>query len=213
MIMADRAVIFIDGNNWFHGLCDAGVDDRGRLDYAKISKKLVGPRTWEETRYYIGQINQKHNATLYGQQRSFLAGLQNTDKRISVHLGRIEPRDATNEAAKEVLAYLTSPVAPIDRRVHADLAAIANRHYQATVYVEKAVDVFIAVDLVKMALRDEYEAAYLLTADGDFTPAVQIARDIGKKVYAASCLSGAQLAKSVNSFIPLTKAWFADCYR
>lgn len=111
--MADRAVVFIDGNNWFHGLRDVAVDDRGRLDYAKISQKIVGPRTWIETRYYIGQINQKHNAALYAQQRSFLAGLRNTDSRISVHLGRIEPRDTTNEAAREVLSYLASPAAPI----------------------------------------------------------------------------------------------------
>lgn len=212
--MADRAVIFVDGNNWFHGLCDVGVDDRGRLDYARISQKLVGPRTWVETRYYIGQINQKHNAALYAQQRSFLAGLQNTDSRISVHFGRIEPRNTTNDAAKEVLAYLAAPAAPLDSRVQADLAAIARRHQQAVVYVEKAVDVFVAVDLVRMALNDEYDAAYLLTADGDYTPAVQIARAVAsKKVYAASCLSGAQLAKSVNSFIRLDKAWFTDCYR
>ena len=211
--MADRAVVFVDGNNWFHGLCDVGVGDRGRLDYAKICQKLVGPRTWVATRYYIGQINQNHNATLYAQQRRFLAGLQNTDKRISIHLGRIEPRDATNEAAREILSYLASPAAPIDRRVHVDLMAIANRHHQTTVYVEKAVDVFLAVDVVSMALRDEYDAAYLLTADGDYTPAVQIARGMGKKVYAASCLSGAQLAKCVNSFIPLSAAWFDDCYR
>jgi hypothetical protein len=34
--MADRAVVFVDGNNWFHALCEAGVEDRARLDYKKI---------------------------------------------------------------------------------------------------------------------------------------------------------------------------------
>ena len=52
--------------------------------------------------------------------------------------------------------------------------------------VEKAVDVMLAVDLVAMAIRNEYEAAYVLSADGDYTPAVEIARSLGKKVYAAA---------------------------
>lgn len=154
--MADRAVIFVDGNNWFHGLCDLGVERRGWLDYGKISKKLVGPRTWVATRYYIGQINQHHSTTLYAQQRRFLAELRSTDEKISVHFGRIEARDTTNDAARELLTYLASPAAPIDSRVHSDLLAIATRHDPATVYVEKAVDVFLAVDVVRMALRHEY---------------------------------------------------------
>lgn len=211
--MADRAVVFIDGNNWFHGLCSVGVDNRARLDYRKISEKLLGPRIWAGTRYYIGQINQQHNPTLYAQQRSFLAGLRSTDPRITIHLGRIEPRNTTNEAAAELLAYLSTLTATIDASVLSNLYAIANRHHQATVYVEKAVDVFLAVDLVTMAIRGDYDAAYLLSADGDYTPAVEAVRRMNKKVYAASCLTGAQLGRVVSSFIRLPAAWFADCYR
>lgn len=79
--MADRAVVFIDGNNWYHALCHVNVEDRARLDYRKISEKLLGPREWVATRYYIGQVNQKFNAPLYAQQRSFLASLESTDPR------------------------------------------------------------------------------------------------------------------------------------
>ena len=35
----------------------------------------------------------------------------------------------------------------------------------AIVFVEKAVDVFLAVDLVAMTMNDAYDAAYLLTAE------------------------------------------------
>jgi len=211
--VADRAVVFIDGNNWFHALCSAGVEDRGRLDYKKISEKLLGPREWVETRYYIGQINQKHNASLYAQQRSFLARLTSTDPRISVRFGRIEPRVVSNDAAVELRTYLSGAKASLDTAVFADLSDIANRHSDATVFVEKAVDVFLAVDLVTLAISDTYDAAYLLTADGDYTPAVEAVRKLNKKVYAASCLSGAQLARAVNSFIHLQPDWFVDCYR
>jgi hypothetical protein len=188
------------------------VDDRGRLDYRKISEKLIGPRLWVETRYYIGQVNQKHNATLYAQQRSFLAGLTATDTRISVRLGRIEARPASNEAATELRVYLEKVKHKLDPEIVAELSGIAARHADSVVFVEKAVDVSLAIDFVQFAISNRYDAAYLLTADGDYTPAVQAVRDLKKKVYAASCQSGARLAGAVNSFIPLQRSWFADCY-
>ena len=211
--MTNRATIFIDGNNWFHGLCRIDVQDRGRLDYRKISEKLVGPRVWQETRYYIGQVNQQHNPILYAQQRSFLASLRSSDPRISVHLGRIEPHVVSSSAATELRAYLATKHEKIDPATFSDLSEIAKRHSEAVAYVEKAVDVFLAVDLVTLALSDSYDAAYILSADGDYTPAVQVVRGLGKKVYAASCLRGAQLAAVVNSFIRVSREWFIDCYR
>jgi uncharacterized LabA/DUF88 family protein len=210
--MTDRALLFVDGNNWYHALCDVGVEDRARLDYKLISEKLVGPREWIGTRYYIGQVTQQQGEKVYAQQRSFLAKLQNTDRRISVHLGRIEPRATVNDAAKELREYLAALQTRIDPVIYIDLSAIAKRHSQTTVFVEKAVDVHLAIDLVTLAMKDAYDAAYLLTADGDYTPAVDAVRAVGKKVYAACPLPGAQLAKAVNSFIRIVPAWFGDCY-
>lgn len=121
--------------------------------------------------------------------------------------------EASSEAATELTAYLEKTRARIDPAVFSDLTDIAKRHSQATVFVEKAVDVFLAVDLVTMAVSDAYDAAYILSADGDYTPAVKVVRNLNKKVFAASCLSGAQLAGVVNSFIHLRRSWFEDCYR
>lgn len=39
--MRDRALLFIDGNNWYHALRNVRVDDLGRLDYAHLSKKVI----------------------------------------------------------------------------------------------------------------------------------------------------------------------------
>jgi uncharacterized LabA/DUF88 family protein len=211
--MADRAVVFIDGNNWFHSLRHVGVHSRLLLDYRKIAEKLLGPREWVALRYYIGQVSQNANPVLYAQQRSFLASLERTDPRISICLGRIEPRTATNEAALELREYLGGLTTKIDPVVFADLSNIVSRHNNATVFVEKAVDVFLAVDLVTMAINNAYDSAYLLSADGDYTPAVAEVRKLGKKVYAASPFRGSQLAKAVNSFIHLRADWFDDCYQ
>ena len=172
----ERAVLFVDGNNWFHSLRQAGVGDLPRLDYAKISRKLVRDRAWIGTRYYIGRVPQRGNLRLYRDQRRFLASLESTDPRISIHLGRIEFR------AFEIA-------------------------------VEKAVDVMLAVDLVLMAERREFESAYLLSADGDFTPAVDAVRSSGRKVFAVSASHGGRLREACNAFIRVDPGWFEDCYR
>jgi uncharacterized LabA/DUF88 family protein len=70
----------------------------------------------------------------------------------------------------------------------------------------------LAVDLVRMADRDEYDVAYLLAADGDYTPAVEAAMSVGKKVFAASLRPGAELARVVYKFLPLKRAWVTDCF-
>lgn len=210
--MADRAVLFVDGNNWYHSLRELGVPDLGRLNYARISEKLLGPREWIGTRYYIGRVRQRGNLSLYAEQRRFLSRLRATDPRISIHLGRLEARTTTNEAALELRQYLSRLRVRIDESVFHELMAIATRHASSEVIVEKAVDVMLAVDLVSMAHRDEFDAAYLLSADGDFTPAVQAAAQLGKTVYAVSPSHGAQLGAVVKAFIHLEASWFDDCY-
>jgi len=209
--MTARAVVFIDGNNWYHGLRSLGLTDLGRLDYAKISRKLVGrSRAWQATRYYVGQVNQAEAPDQYAAQRRFLSDLAAKDPRISYHLGRLETRVVQNVAADELLRMLNSLPVRIDIRVYKGLVALAQRHRRVVVKVEKAVDVQIAVDMVSLAQRDAYDAAYLLSADGDLTPAVSEVRSLGKKVFVASPNRGAQLAAAASAFIRVDAAWFED---
>lgn len=50
------------------------------------------------------------------------------------------------------------------------------------IWVEKGVDVLLAVDLVLGAVRDEYDTAIVITGDGDLAGAVEAARLMGKTV-------------------------------
>ena len=131
------------------------------------SLKLVGPRQWVGTRYYIGRVPQSGDVTLYTSQRRFLAKLE-SESRISTHLGRLEPRPVTNPTSRNLRSYLSNLRTKIDFRVFQDLMVLARRQQKTTVLVEKAVDVMLAVDLVVMAERDDFDDAYLLSADGDF---------------------------------------------
>ena len=211
--MPERATIFIDGNNWYHGLRTIGLTDLGRLDYAKISRKLVGPaRSWQATRYYIGQVNQSEEPRQYADQRRFLSRLTATDPRLSYHLGRLETRTISNDVAIALLRKLHDLPSRIDRDLYHELMDLALTNKRVPVKVEKAVDVQLAVDMVVHAHRDLYDTAYLLSADGDLTPAVTEARALGKKVLIASALRGAQLAMVANTAIPLRVEWFRDCW-
>ncbi|MBI4951230.1 MAG: NYN domain-containing protein [Myxococcales bacterium] len=213
MASPNRAVLFVDGNNWYHTLKAAGVGELARLDYVKIAQKIVGPRSWQATRYYIGQVSQTGNTQLYADQRSFLAKFQNADVRNTVHFGRLEQRTVRSEAAAELLHYLSSLKVKIDPVVYKDLLDIGTRHKVTRFMVEKAVDVMLAVDLVVMAERDEFDTAYILSADGDYTHAVHSVRKHGKKVFAVSAGHGYQLGTAVDAFIPIDSKWLATCYR
>jgi uncharacterized LabA/DUF88 family protein len=50
------------------------------------------------------------------------------------------------------------------------------------VYHEKGVDVKMAVEIVKGALKDEYDMCYLVSSDSDLIPAILEAKKVGKRV-------------------------------
>ena len=54
-------------------------------------------------------------------------------------------------------------------------------------FVQKGVDVAIAVDMLSMAYKDRYDVAVLITADSDLVGAVQHVQDLGKHVELAIC--------------------------
>ena len=71
----------------------------------------------------------------------------------------------------------------------------------------------IGVDMVSMAIKGDFDAAYLSSADGDYTPVVKFIQDMDKKVYAASTDVGRQLQGALEErrFIRLSPEWFRDC--
>jgi uncharacterized LabA/DUF88 family protein len=210
--MPERSVLFVDGNNWYHSLREIGVPDLFRLDYAAISKKLSTPaRTWVGTRYYIGSV--PHNHPAHPAQQRFIAALQLQDSRISVHYGRLENRRQPNILADRLRDFM-------QRDGHA-LPPLAKTHLEKMLQTygnlfglkEKATDVMLAVDMCRMAWKDEFDTAYLLSADGDYTPAVEFTQQHGKVVFAASPAQCGALAACVRSYIRLKPDFFKGLYR
>ena len=179
--------------------------DSGELDYRRVAHKLLYDRDLCEIRYYIGKVSGDRERV--ASQQRLLKRLE--AQNVEVLLGRVEknwmsPRN--NLITKELKKILDSSDRVIAESVRKDLTLLT--HKKIPYYAEKQVDVRIAVDLVIKAYQDEYDVAYLLSADGDFVPAVKEVRRMKKKVFAASTMQGAQLARTVDTFIPLPEKWF-----
>lgn len=82
------------------------------------------------------------------------------------------------------------------------------------IFHEKGVDVRIATDIVKGALKNEYDTCYLITSDSDILPAVEAAIEANKEVVYVA-FEGAVVSKALEancskrSFI--TKKMIENC--
>lgn len=196
----ERAAVFIDGNNWYHAL--KRIEVSTKLDYRAVTAKLIRNREWVDTRYYVGRVS--GNLGRMRDQQRFLRFLR--DQGASVYLGRVQRNPMSTPFERErnrlvrILSEHENEVPPPVRRAIRQLSNLDSPQY-----VEKEVDTRISVDLVRMAYRDEYDAAYILSADSDFIPAVEAVRELGKTVFAVSPAQGKQLAAAVDTYIPLPR--------
>jgi len=77
-------------------------------------------------------------------------------------------------------------------------------------YIEKGVDINIAVDMFRLAKDNIYDTAVLITSDADFVPAVEVIQELGKHVENAYFNKGYSfhLRKACDNFIELDKSFF-----
>jgi len=210
MSIPHRAILFIDGNNWYHGLKSISVDSR-RLDYRRVAEKLLlADRKLAGIRYYVGKVS--GDLSRMRKQQKLFAALRL--QHVHLSLGRIEKIEIPpkrNPLVADLEQTLARPGVRLPEEIRRELAQLCRK--KIPTFVEKQVDVRIAVDLVGMAQRDEYDVAYLLSADGDFVPAVDEVKRLGKRIFAVSALPGHRLKKAADSFIRLDREWFGGCYR
>lgn len=158
----DRALIFIDGSNFYYKLKEivfSTTDDLRLMnfDYQKFFKDLIKENTLAGARYYIGSVkrqdgeNKEKSEKLYADQQKFIARLN--QQGIVVVLGNL----------------IQHP----DKTFH-----------------EKGVDVRIAVEMIRLARQNDYDVAFLLSSDTDLVPAVEEVHVLGKKVYYVGFLNG-----------------------
>ncbi len=161
-----KAIVFIDGSNWYHKLKKLlAVPQPGGIgsirppidfDVRTFSTELVAPETLAEIRYYIGKIRRIRgdvkSETLYGNQQKLVRFLQKQN--VQLGLGHLIP-------------------------------------YPDGSFHEKGVDILLAVEMIRLALDGRYDVAYLVTSDTDLVPAVDECIRLGKEViYVGSSMHG-----------------------
>ena len=203
-----RTAVFIDGSNWYHGLKRIGVRS-SRLHYPAVARKLACDGSVCAVRYYVGRVATPI-ATAAAQGR-FLETLREQGVRVS--LGRMQRNPMSRRAADD-RSRLARACAGREHEIPPDLMRTIDAfcHSRPSEYREKQVDTRIAVDLVDLAHRDRYDVAYLLSADADFIPAVEIVRRLGKQVFAVATFRGNELKEAVTGFIKVSADWFEGLY-
>jgi uncharacterized LabA/DUF88 family protein len=182
-----------------------------KLDFKRLCHKLAQDRDIARIDYFVGKLSAA--APGYGAQRSFAAHMEHAG--INMVWGRVERRPGKgpiDEQIKGLLTWTQQHLKPLlDLPIYNMLREKITALHSSDIWVEKAVDVQMAVSMVEGALSDSYDVAYVLSADGDFTPAVKLILEQGKKVFVASFQSGAKLQEVVNTFIRLRADFLDDC--
>jgi len=95
--------------------------------------------------------------------------------------------------------------------VHVRLGRLERR---GGTYVEKGVDVQLAVDMLRHAYRGNYDTAILVSGDGDFAAVIEAVTEMGKSVEVASTKTGRsdRLFDVADRIICLDEAFMADCW-
>ena len=172
-----RAIVFIDGNNFYYKLKEIIGDRKDTIsllgfNYNRFAVSLIKDSDLSGIKYYIGAVRRQtgpqkeKSEKLYANQQKLLAKLHRQN--VSVVLGSL----------------IQHP----DKSFH-----------------EKGVDVRIAVEMIRLAINNKYDIAYLLSSDTDLVPAVEEVRSLRKKVIYVGVSKGQSfgLTKASNDTILL----------
>jgi len=79
-------------------------------------------------------------------------------------------------------------------------------------FVEKGVDITIAVDMLSMAFHNAYGTAVLVSSDGDFVKVIEAVRDLGKHVEVACFRKAYHVKQAADKVIELNQAFLAPLW-
>ena len=152
----ERVMVFIDGSNFYHGLKEAL--GHARVDFQRFcSLVCASSRRLVHAHYYNVPLRQADDPARYAGQQRFLGQLRKIPY-FTIHLGRLVDREREESCPSCSEAYTVK--------------------YQT----EKGVDVQIASHMLMFAFDNQYDAAILVSHDGDFAPVVAEILRLDKQV-------------------------------
>ncbi len=151
-----RTIAFIDGQNLFHGAREAFGYTYPNYDVMALAKAICSKRNWQLTqvRFYTGVPDPADNRFWY----EFWSGKLGSMGRQGIAV------------YSRTLRYRNQRVTLPDGSVHTFLAG-----------EEKGIDVRIAIDVIRLAHRNEYDVALIFSQDQDLSEVAEEVRVIARE--------------------------------
>jgi uncharacterized LabA/DUF88 family protein len=180
----EKVCIFIDGANFFFSL--VGNELSADIDFNKLANKLCGGRELQRIYYYDAPIPSKMDAARAKKQQRFFTRLDYFDYlEKKIRRGSMKPKMVRCRKCK--------------------------KDYK--VWVQKGVDVHLAVDLVALGGLRFYDTGIVISGDGDLEPAFRRAKDFGRHIELAFFPERSRkLQSACDKFIGFSEDFLKDCY-
>lgn len=179
-----KAILFIDANNWYHNVKHYFTPSD--VDIIKLKELISNEKDLDilEIRWYASMPNRKDNELIYKKQRAFLGHLEKQGvKIITRKLQRLSNKELKKKRKDFIESWdLCEVCKPI---VEASFLDISDNYQK-----EKGIDVWIAIDMVKEAIKENIDVTVLISGDADFVPAFSLIKDVGKNVLSCSVPRG-----------------------
>ncbi len=179
-----KAIIFFDANNWYHNL--KHWFKPSSININKLSDFILKEKSLEivEIRWYASMPNREDNELIYKKQRAFLGHLQKQGvKIITRKLQKLSTKELKKKRQDFIESWdLCEICKPIVEESFLDVSNFNQK--------EKGIDVWIAIDMVKEAIKENIDCAVLISGDADFVPAFKLIKEIGKDVLSCSVPRG-----------------------
>jgi hypothetical protein len=172
--VADTLIVYVDGFNLYHGLREKFGRKYLWLDLVALSRALRPTSTLAKVQYFTAPVLNDPPAA--SRQSTYLAGLasHNPAGLVDVVNGRYQSKSKMCRRCRN----------------------------QWTEYEEKETDVNIATHIVADAARKSMDAALIVSADSDLTPAVRMARQIHPALFIAAAFPPKRFSSELQALMP-----------
>lgn len=169
----ERLIVYVDGFNLYHGIHDLARCRLLWLDLVALARSLRPHQELVKVRYFTAPV--LNNAQAESRQATYINAL-----------------DAQHGPL----------MATVQGRYQAHLVTCRACGTIYTRYEEKETDVNIAVNLVVDAGRREMDAALIISADSDLTPAIRAATLLNPRLFVTAAFPPKRSSMEMKTLMP-----------
>lgn len=205
------AIIFIDGNNFYHNLKKCGVIP-SQLDFGKLIDAVCEKFnvSCKKSIYYNSIPSIEHGEEIYYNHMKFLSSISKLPN------FEVKTRKLQKISNYEVLREQKSLINKM--KLCENCRPKVENHITTFIkslsFKEKGIDVMIAVDMLNNALKSECDICILISGDADFIPVMELIKSSGKMVYSAfvSCGYSSEI-RHTQRFMYIKNEMLLNCLK